>query len=450
MGFIKAFAGALGGTFANEWLDYLMPKSDLPNTALIFPAVAVGTNAGRGENTKGSENVITNGSKILVPENTCLITIQDGAITGCVAEPGGYIFSSDDPNSKSFFSGGGLLASTFGASWDKFKFGGQASSKQTAIYVNLREIPDNKFGTTEPVRWMDNYFESQVGGVLRGSYTLKVIDPILLVKNFVPPSYLLPNAPVFDMQDMENEYCTQLHTDVVSQLSQSLQNYASEKARENNNLSSIESIKSDTIGLAKAISNAVEESYQWRSTKGLEIVKVNIVGFDYDEDTKKLLAEFQQDDKDIRRLKRMGEVYSENPAAIAAAGTISAMDNASKNGNGAMMGFMGMNVMQQAGGSVMSYAQQQAPQMSQTQQPQMQSQMQPQMQPQATAGAVQATVAPDSTVAPTDAQVPTQPAAPSAPSEDPYAKLTEMKKLLDSGVITQADFDAVKSKLLGI
>ena len=34
--------------------------------------------------------------------------------------------------------------------------------------------------------------------------------------------------------------------------------------------------------------------------------------------------------------------------------------------------------------------------------------------------------------------------------EDPYQKLAELKKLLDSGVITQADFDAAKNKLLGI
>ena len=36
------------------------------------------------------------------------------------------------------------------------------------------------------------------------------------------------------------------------------------------------------------------------------------------------------------------------------------------------------------------------------------------------------------------------------PSEDPYAKLTEMKKLLDAGIITQADFDEAKKKLLGL
>ena len=59
MGFIKAFAGALGGTFADQWKDYYMPMYGVSATAAVFRAVPQGTNAGRGENTKGSENIIT-------------------------------------------------------------------------------------------------------------------------------------------------------------------------------------------------------------------------------------------------------------------------------------------------------------------------------------------------------------------------------------------------------
>ena len=38
MGFIKAFAGALGGTFADQWKDFIVPRSDVPATAAIFGA----------------------------------------------------------------------------------------------------------------------------------------------------------------------------------------------------------------------------------------------------------------------------------------------------------------------------------------------------------------------------------------------------------------------------
>lgn len=109
MGFIKAFAGALGGTFADQWKDFLTPPSHLRPTAAIFPAVTQGQNAGRGSNTKGSENIITNGSRVVVPEGYGLLTFQDGQLTAFVGEPGGFIYSSDDQNSKSMFAGDGIL-----------------------------------------------------------------------------------------------------------------------------------------------------------------------------------------------------------------------------------------------------------------------------------------------------------------------------------------------------
>ena len=99
MGFIKAFSGAIGGTFADQWLDFFEPMEH-SKTAVIFPAVKKGTNARRGSNTKGSENIISNGSKIIVPPNTALITVQDGKITGCITEEGGFEYRVDDPASS--------------------------------------------------------------------------------------------------------------------------------------------------------------------------------------------------------------------------------------------------------------------------------------------------------------------------------------------------------------
>ena len=161
-------------------------RTGLPATAALFAAVPQGTNAGRGSNTKGSSNIITNGSKIVVPEGYGLLLFQDGAITGFAAEPGGYEWQSDDLNSKSIFAGDGLVDSLIKQSWERFKFGGQPGSQQAAFFVSLKELPDNRFGTQSEIYWDDGFLNTQVGAVTRGSYTLKIVDPILFVKNFVP------------------------------------------------------------------------------------------------------------------------------------------------------------------------------------------------------------------------------------------------------------------------
>ena len=403
MGFIKAFTGALGGTFADQWKDFYAPRQGVSGTVGLYPAVPSGTNAGRGENTKGSENIITNGSKIIVPEGTALITIQDGAITGLVAEPGGFIFSSDDPNSQSMFAGDGIFGQTLKQTWERVKFGGQPGSQQLAFYVNLKEIPNNKFGTQSEIYWDDAFFGTQVGAVTRGTYTLKIVDPLLFVKNFVPSKYLQPNAPEFDFADMDNDAGTQLFNEVVGTLSAAFSNYTNDPSKGNR----ISKIQADQIGFAQAMSQAVEDAYQWKTTRGLEIVKTAILAIEYDEDTKELM-------KDVKKADALsgsrGNSFMQQAVARG-------MQSAGENGGGANMAFMGMG-MNAAGGMMGGMQQQPTP-----------SSYQPAF------GQQQAS--------------PAQPAQ-TAATQDPTTKLLEMKKLLDAGAITQEDYDKVKAQLLGL
>lgn len=389
MGFIKAFTGSFSSSFADQWKDFYVPRQDVSGTAAIFQAVPQGTNAGVGENTKGSNNIITNGSKIVVPEGTALITMQDGAITGFVAEPGGFIFTSDDSNSKSLFAGNGIIASTLGQSWERFKFGGQPGAQQLAFYVNLKEIPNNRFGTQAEIYWDDAYLNTQVGAITRGSYTMRIVDPILFVKNFVPAAYLQPNAPIFDFADMDNAAGSQLFNEVVSSLSAAFSNYTNDPAKGNR----MSKIQGDQIGFAQSMSSAVEMGYQWKSARGLEIVSVAIQAIEYDEDTKALLSDVKKADA---LAGARGNAFMQQSVAR---GFQAAGEN--PEGGASSMAFMGMGMNAVAG---------------------------------AVGGLQQAQ--------------PTQPTQPV--QEDPYAKLVEMKKLLDAGVISQADFDALKSKILGI
>ncbi len=411
MGFIKAFSGALSSTFADQWKDFYGPTEGVPATAALFKAVPKGTNNGVGENYKGQENVITNGSKIIVPEGTALITLQDGQITGLIAEPGGFEFKSDDPNSRSLFAGDGILSSTIGTSWEKFKFGGQATSQQLAFYINLKEIPNNRFGTQSEIYWDDAYLNTQVGAVTRGTYTLKIVDPLLFVKNFVPQKYLTPGAPVFDFADMDNDAATQLFNEVVGTLSAAFSNYTNDPSKGNR----IAKIQGDQIGFAQAMSKAVEDAYQWRGDRGLEIVKTAILSIEYDADTKALLSDVKKADA---LSGARGNSFMQQSVARG-------IQSAGENGGGTGMAFMGMGM--QAGNGMMNGMQQPA---NANQNPFIN-----------VAGAATAQPAPEAQ----PQQVQTEPA-----QADPYAELKKAKELLDAGIITQEDFDAKKKQLLGI
>ena len=382
MGFIKAFAGAIGGTFADEWKDYYVPLAGVPGTAAIFRAVPKGTDNGRGSNTKGSDNVITNGSRIVVPEGTALVTVEDGKVTNFISEAGGYTFHSDNINSQSFLAGDGLL-STLKETWERFKFGGTPGAQQTAFYVNLKEIPNNKFGTQSEIYWDDAYLNAQVGAVTRGTYTLKITDPILFITNFVPAMYLQPNAPVFDFADMDNDAGEQLFNEVVGSLSGAFSNYTNDPSKGNR----ITKIQSDQVGFAQSLSQAVEDSYRWNSERGLQIIKVAIAAIEYDEDTKKLLS-------DVKKADALSGARGNSFMQQSVARGFQAAGENSGGANG--MAFMGMG-MNAVGGA-----------MGMMQQPQQ------------------------------------------AQAEDPMAKLAKMKQMLDAGLITQADYDAAKAKILGL
>ena len=389
MGLIQAAVGSIGGTLADQWKDFYTVPAGLPATAALFAAVPQGTNAGRGSNTKGSSNIITNGSKIVVPEGYGLLLMQDGAITGFASEPGAYEWNSSDLNSQSIFTGGGFVNALVKQSWERFKFGGQPGSQQAAFFVSLKELPDNRFGTQSEIYWDDGFLNTQVGAITRGSYTLKIEDPILFVKNFVPAAYLQPGQ-IFDFTDIDNAAASQLFNEVVGSLAPAFSLYTNDPAKGNR----ITKIQQDSVGFAQSLSAVVENAYQWRSDRGLVIAKTAIVSIEYDANTKELLKTVQRADA------LSGGRGNSNLQASVAAGIQSAGQNAG------VGGLMGMGI---ATGGLGGLAGLQQP------------------------------------VAPAPAPVAAAPAA-----DDPIAKLTKAKQMLDAGLTTQTDYDAVKAKALGL
>ena len=394
MGFIKAFTGALGGVFADQWLDFLTVPRNINPTAAFFPAVHEGRNAGRGSNTKGSENLISNGSKIVVPDGYGLVTFQDGQVTGFVAEPGGFEFRGQDPSSQSVFAGDGVFGQVIRNTWERIKFGGRPNTMQQAFFINLKEIPDNHFGTQSEIYWDDAYLGAQVGAITRGSYTLRIVDPLLFISTVIPGA-AIANNQVFDFADFDNPVTDQLFTEVVASLGAAFSKYTNDPGRENR----ITRLQQDSIGFAKSLSEAVEENYQWRSGRGLLIERVALAAIEYDDDTRALLSD----------VKKADALRGDRGASFMQQSVARGIQSAGENGGG--QGLVGMGIGVPMMGGMMGGFQQ-----------------------------------------PTQQPAPAQPAQPeqTAPQEDPVAKLKQMKELLDAGVVSQEEFDTLKKRLLGL
>jgi membrane protease subunit (stomatin/prohibitin family) len=395
MGLFRAASDATGGVVGDQWRDFFTVPHGLRSTAAMFAAVPHNTSDGRGANTGWSTGVISNGSRIVVPEGYGLVLMQEGGITGFVAEPGGYEWHSDAPDSQSIFAGDGFVGPLIKASWERFRFGGRPKAQQQAFFVSLKELPNNRFGTTSEIYWDDAYLNTQVGALARGTYTMRIIDPILFIRNFVSAKYLQPGV-VFDFTDAGNDAAKQLFGEVVGSLAQALALYANDPSKGNR----MTRIQQDTAGLAQSLSEVVESTYRWRSGRGLEIVSAAIVGLEYDEATRELLNTVQRADA------LLGARGNSNLQASVATGLQAAGED------GGAAGILGMAFVTGTAG------------IASIQQP--------------VSGA------------PTAAPGVTTVASSTPEDDDPLVKLTKFKQLLDAGLITQADYEAAKAKVLGL
>ena len=288
MAFLKAFTGALGGSFANQWLEYMAPPSNMRDHTLLAKAVAV--KGDRSENNDGEENqnIITNGSKFLVPEGTCLITVENGGITGVIAEPGGYTYTNDDSKeARSMFAGDGFFASTFGQSFEQFKFGGQPGNQQFAFYINLKDIAGLRYGTQNPIRYKDaNYANTMLAVTSNGTYTIKVVDPVLCFKNLIPVDIASGQGRAeFDLGDGDGGVEDSLFAGFIGSLATALSAFTKGGK-------SIDDIQGGTTEFAKDVNAAVEANYQWGTRYGLAIVNVQPMGLDWDEPSIELINKF--------------------------------------------------------------------------------------------------------------------------------------------------------------
>ena len=351
MGLIKAAMGAAGGVLADQWKEYFYCEA-IPADVLAVKGRKKAT--GRSSNTRGDDNIISNGSLIAIADGQCMLIVEQGKVVDVCAEPGEYTY--DMSTEPSIFCGslGESVRSVFANIGKRFTFGGEAPKDQRVYYFNTKELTGNKYGTASPVpfRVVDQRagIDIDIGIKCFGEYSIRLSNPLLFYTNVcgnVSEDYRTENIA----GQMKAELLTALQP-AFARISDMGIRYSA--------------LPGHTTELSDALNEQL--SSKWRDLRGMEIVSFGVSSVKADE----------EDEKMIKELQRNAAFMDPTRAAAHLAGAQGdAMKMAASNtGAGPAMAFMGMGMAGQAGGmnaqSLFQMGQQQQMQQAQMQQAQAQ------------------------------------------------------------------------------
>lgn len=326
MGLLKAGIGALSGVLADQWREYFYCDA-LDQNVLMQKGSK--RSSKRSSNTKGDENIISNGSIIAVNDGQCMIIVEQGKVVDLCAEPGEFVY--DTSTEPSVFTGsfGSSLLGTFKTMGKRFTFGGDTAKDQRVYYFNTKELIGNKYGTANPVpfRVVDKNVGLDVDIAIRchGEYSYKIVDPMLFYVN------VCGNA--------EDEYTrdsldSQLKTELLTALQPAFAKISEMGIR-------YSALPGHTMEMADALNQVL--SKKWTELRGIAIVSFGVSSVNASE----------EDENMIKEIQRNAAFRDPTMAAAHLVGAqASAMQSAARNegGGGAFMGFAGMNMATGAGG----------------------------------------------------------------------------------------------------
>ena len=326
MGLIKAIGGALGGTLADQWKEFFYCDSIDSNTLMVKGQKRV---SGRSSNTKGEDNIISNGSVIAVADGQAMMIVEQGKVVEFCAEPGEFTY--DTSTEPSIFAGslGSSILDTFKTIGKRFTFGGDTAKDQRVYYFNTKEIMGNKYGTATPVPFKV-VINEQMGLKLsvdircNGEYTYKLTNPLLFYTNIA--------GNVSDSYE-KTEWEDILRSSLLDALQPALAQIAAKK---------IEYF--ELPGHTAEIRNILTEVLKpdWSDTRGIELIKFTINSLSIPEDQRKKITEWEEN------------AMTTNPMMAGSrlvGAQADAMRTAAANEAGAMTGFMGMGMAMNAGGN---------------------------------------------------------------------------------------------------
>ena len=326
MGLIKAGAGAVGGVLADQWKEFFYCEA-MPKELLVTKGQK--RVSGRSSNTKGSDNIITNGSGIAVADGQCMMIVEQGKVVEFCAEPGEFTY--DASTEPSIFSGslGDSIKKTFQTIGKRFAYGGDTGKDQRVYYFNTKELMDNKFGTPNPIpfRVVDSKIGLDIDVAVRcsGVYSYKIDDPMLFYTN------VCGNV---EQDYTREEIDNQLKTEFISALQPAFAQLSDLELRPNQ-------IVAHNTELENAMNAAL--SAKWSELRGLKVVTIALGSVTLPEEDAELIKQAQR--AAIMRDPTMA-------AATLVGAQADAMKTAAGNQAGAMTGFMGMGMAMNAGGGM--------------------------------------------------------------------------------------------------
>lgn len=300
MGIIKAFTGAISGTFADQWKDIITAGTFDVHT-VVSPGIYKSTYSERGTNMYGSEGVISNGSKIYVPENTAAFIFSQSGIEEIILEPGGYEYKSGQ---ESIFDGDGIASSIFKQVKDRVSYGGITADYKQLAFVNLREIRDIKFGTKGAHVYNDLYYGTDLEIFAYGSFTVQVKDPVKFIRNYVPA-----NVTYYSFND------TKVRSQILSEFLQSFTVAL-------NSLSStyrISQLPAQANIISEMVANDAHNAGTWGDRFGFEIVKVAIENIEFTEESRELVKQYSANKMSLKAYddvsQRVSDIASQQKIA---------------------------------------------------------------------------------------------------------------------------------------
>ncbi len=325
MGLIRAASNAVRGTLADQWKEYFYCDA---LDADVLVARGVRNVSGRSSNRRGDDNIITDGSHIAVADGQCMIIVEDGRVMDVCAEPGAYTY--DMGTSPSVFGGSFMegLRGIAKEAWERFQFGGGAGKNQRVYYVNIKEIPGNKYGTPNPVpfRVVDRNIGLDVDISIRcnGEYSYRIVNPMAFYANVCGN---VGNVYTRDQIDsmLKSELLTALQP-AFARISEMGIRYSA--------------LPGHTMELSDALNEVL--SKKWTELRGIQIYSFGMNS----------VTAPKEDEDMIKQLQKSAVMRDPGMAAATLAGAqADAMRTAAANTAGAMTGFMGMGMAQQAGGA---------------------------------------------------------------------------------------------------